>query len=78
MNDLCVCVCVCTHALKLIRTGLGAWVVRPVKHLTLDFGSDHDLTVCGFESCTGPFIDNLEPARDSLSLSLPFLLSQNK
>ena len=31
----------------------GAWVAQAVKHLTLDFGSGHDLTVYEFKSCMG-------------------------
>ena len=27
----------------------GAWLAQSVKHLTLDFGSDHDLRVCKIE-----------------------------
>ena len=42
-----------------------------VKCLTLDFGSGPDLTVCGFKSQVGLFIDSTEPAWDSLS---PFSL----
>ena len=55
-----------------------------VKRLTLDFGSDHDLAVCEIEPGVGLCADTVEPAWDSLSLSLyPFpthalSLSQNK
>ena len=31
----------------------GAWVAQSVKHLTLDFGSGHDLTAQEFESRLG-------------------------
>ena len=31
----------------------GAWVAQSVKRPTLDFSSGHDLTVRGFEPCTG-------------------------
>ena len=48
----------------------GAWMVQSVEHLTLDFGSGHDLTVCGFEPHIGPWADSAEPAWDSLSPSL--------
>ena len=41
-----------------------------VKHQTLDFGSGHDLTVCGIKLCIGFCADSVEPAWDSL-LSLP-------
>ena len=27
----------------------GTWVAQLVKHVTLDFGSGHDLMVCGIE-----------------------------
>ena len=48
----------------------GAWVAQSVKHLTLDFGSGHDLAVRGIEPrrlCT----DSTEPTWDSLPLSAP-------
>ena len=41
------------------------WVAQLVKHLTLDFGSGHDLTVRGL------WADSEEPAWDSLALFLP-------
>ena len=41
----------------------------------LDFGSDHDLTVCGIEPHTGLWADSTEPAWDFLSLSLSLSLS---
>ena len=44
----------------------GAWVAQSVKHLTLGFGSGHDLTVCGFEPHVGLCAD---------SMSLPAILS---
>ena len=55
----------------------GAWEAQSVKRLTLNFGSGHDLTVCGFEPRVGLCADSVEPAWDSLSLpfSLPLLLS---
>ena len=66
----------------------GAWMAQLVKHLTLDFGSGHDLTVHEFESGIGLCADRAEPAWDSLSLpltlcssptcSLFLSLSQNK
>ena len=31
----------------------GAWMAQLVEHLTLDFGSGHDLTICEIESCIG-------------------------
>ena len=45
-------------------------MAQSVKHLTLDFGSGHDLTVHGFERvrlCA----DSVEPAWDSPSPSAP-------
>ena len=50
-------------------------MVQSVRHLTLDFCSGHDLTVCEFEPHVGLRADNAEPAWDSLSVSLPFSLS---
>ena len=48
-----------------------------VNCLTLDFGSGHDFTVCGFETHIRLCAGSMEPARDSLShsLSAPPLLS---
>ena len=62
-----------------MRVSRGARVAWCVKHLTLGFGSDHDLTVCeaepGIRLCT----NNAEPAWDSLSSSLSlFPQPQNK
>ena len=61
------------------------WVTRvaqSVKHPTLDFYSGHDLTVCGVKPSITLCVDSMEPAWDSLPLSLsaPLLLSlsQNK
>ena len=48
----------------------GAWVAQSVKHLTLDFDSGHDLEVRGFEPQVGVCADSVEPAQDSLFLSL--------
>ena len=46
-------------------------MAQPVEHPTLvDFGSDHDLTVHGFQSRVELCADSVEPAWDSLSLSL--------
>ena len=42
-----------------------------VRHLTLDFGSAHDLTLGEFEPCIRLFADSAKLAWDSLSLSLP-------
>ena len=65
-----------------------AWVAQSVKHLTLDFSSDHDLTVAEFRPLIGLYTDSVEPSWDSLSssppdppqlaLSLSLSLSQNK
>ena len=41
-----------------------------VKHLTLDFSSDHDLTVCEIESHISLCTNSVEPASDSLSPNL--------
>ena len=38
-----------------------------VKHLTLDFGSGHDLAVCEFKLFVGLRAGSEEPAWDSLS-----------
>ena len=49
----------------------GVWVVGSLKHLTLDFSSGHDLTVCEFKPHVRQLcIGSVEPAWDSLSLSL--------
>ena len=45
-------------------------MAQPVKHLTLDFGSSHDLTVHGFELHVGLYADSADPAWDSLSSSV--------
>ena len=55
---------------KIFLKWWGDWVTQSVKHLTLDFGSGHDLTVHGFE----PHV-SMEPAWDSLSPSLSAPLS---
>ena len=48
----------------------GAWVARSVKHPTLGFGSGHDLMVHEFDPHGGLHADTMEPAWNSLSLSL--------
>ena len=55
----------------------GTWGAQLVRHLTLDFGSGHDLVVCGFELYIRLCTDSVEAAWDSLppSLSAPPLLS---
>ena len=40
----------------------GAWVAQLVKHLTVDFGSGHDLMVCEFDPRIGLCADRAEPA----------------
>ena len=56
-------------------------MAQSVEHLTLDFGSGHDLSVCEFEPHIGLLTGSVEPAWDSLSV-LPHArmcsLSQNK
>lgn len=42
-----------------------------VTHLTVDFSSGHDLTVCEFEPHIRLCDDSSEPALDSPSLSAP-------
>ena len=46
----------------------GAWVAQLVKHLTLDFGSGHDLAVSEFKPFIGLCTDSTQPACNSLSL----------
>ena len=46
-------------------------MAQSVKHLTLDFRSGHDLTVCEIEPLIGLCTDNKKPAWDFLSLTLP-------
>ena len=48
-------------------------MAQSVKHLTLGFGSGHDLTVLKVEPCIGLQSDSVELAWDSLfpSLSAP-------
>ena len=48
-------------------------MAQSVKRQTLDFGSGHDLTVRGIEPHSGLCADSIEPAWDSLSLSLLLL-----
>ena len=63
-----------TAALELVQGG-GAWVAQSVEHLSLDFGSGHDLTVCDIEPHVGLCADSAEPAWDSLSASPPLALA---
>ena len=53
----------------------GTWVAPSVKHPTLGFGSGHDLMVHEFDPHVGLHADTMEPAWNSLSLSLSLLLS---
>ena len=48
----------------------GVWVAQSVKRPTLDFGSGHDLTVCESEPHVWLCAGSVEPAWDSLALSL--------
>ena len=48
----------------------GIWVARSVKNPTLDFSSDHDLTVHEIEPHVGLHVDRTERAWDSLSSTL--------
>ena len=45
-------------------------MAESVKRLTLGFGSGHDLVVCELEPHIGLCAGSVEPAWDSLSLSL--------
>ena len=45
-------------------------MAQSVKRPTLAFGSGHDLTVCEFEHRVGLCAESMDPAWDSLSLSL--------
>ena len=47
----------------------GAWVAQSVKRPTLDFGSGHDLMVCGFE----PTLDSRLTAQNLLGILSPSL-----
>ena len=49
-------------------------MAQSVRHLTLDFGSGHDLTVHEIEPRVGLCIDRTEPAWNPLSLPLPLLV----
>ena len=48
----------------------GTWVAQLVKGLTLGFSSDHDVMVRGIEPGIRLYADSVEPAGDSLTLSL--------
>ena len=57
----------------------GTWVAQSGKRLTLDLGSDHDLTVHEFKPQVKLCAHSMEPTWDSLSPSLsdppPLMLS---
>ena len=48
----------------------GPWVAQLLKHLTLNFGSGHDLTICEIKPHVKLCASSVEPAWDSLSPSL--------
>ena len=56
------------------RGGGGALVAQSVKRLTLDFGSGHDVTVCGFKPRVGLCAEDGACLGFSLSLSLSLSL----
>ena len=60
----------------------GAWVAQLVGRLILDVSSGHDLTIRGTEPRVGLCADSVEPAWESLPLSLsappPLTLSLSK
>ena len=56
----------------------GAWVAQLVKCPTLDFGSGHDLTVCGIEPYVCLHTDDARSTSDSLSLCPPLLMVSHK
>ena len=67
------------------KKNLETWVAQSVKHLILDFGLGHDLTVCEFEPRIGFSTVSTELASDPLfpppALSAPppcFLSLKNK
>ena len=53
-------------------------MAQSVEHLTLDFGSAHDLTVRETEPRVGPCDDSEKPAWDALSPSLSLPLPQSR
>ena len=66
-----------THVVKLrLHKMRGTWVIQSVEHLTLAFGSGHDLTVHEFQPCIRLRADNVEPVWDLCpSFSAPPLLT---
>ena len=59
-----------------ICTPWGTWQDQSVMHVTLDFGSGHDLYLCEIEPQVGLCADSRKPGWGSLSpsLSIPPLL----
>ena len=53
-----------------IKVRRDTWVSQSVKHLTLGFGSGHDLMVYEFETRIRLCANSTEPAWDSVSPSL--------
>ena len=66
------------QAAKLRMVCGGAWLPQQVELPSLDFGSGHDLTVCGFEPHIGLCTDSMETAWDSVSLPLSLLQPHSK
>ena len=67
------------ETISILRNSLkGAWVAHLLKRSTLDFGSGHDLSVCGFEPHIRLCADSAESAWDSLSPSALPPLKINK
>ena len=61
--------------LELPKTGSGGvWVVQSLERQTVDFGSGHDPRVMRSSPVSGSTL-KMEPAWDSLSLSLSLSLS---
>ena len=58
------------YSAEMSEKSWGAWVAQSVKHLTLDLGSGHDLTIREVKPHIGLCADSAGPAWDSLSLSL--------
>ena len=53
----------------------GVWVAQSLEHLTLDFGSGHDLRVVRWSPMSGSVLCE-EPASESLSVPPHLLLSK--
>ena len=54
--------------INVSKSGVLGWLSQLADHLTLDFGSGHDLTVCGFEPHLGLCADSVEPSWDFLPI----------